>query len=96
MEYLAWIDIPGLPHQAEDRWAPFIEHLETHHGKFGPAIGWEGEVAQLTLSIRTDDPALASRVMFDAVADSLREAGLSDLYPARVEIEPTEDTLVPA
>lgn len=96
MEYLAWIDIPGLSHQAETRWGPLIEHLENRYGEFGPAIGWEGEIAQLTLSVSTDDPALASRVMFDAVVDSLREIGLTDLYPTRVEIESAGNILVSA
>jgi hypothetical protein len=97
MEYRAWISVPGLPLEAEQRWEPLIERLEREHHDYGPILAWEADGAQVVLSTDAPSEAIAARDLYHAVAESLRATGLSELYPTRVAIVPVSaDQITPA
>jgi hypothetical protein len=99
MQHRAWITINDFP-SAEDEaaWTPFTEALEHAASAYGPVLAWEGtNVGQVVMSADIDDRALFARECFDRVTLALQSAGLADLYPSAIELEPvTDDEPVPA
>jgi hypothetical protein len=85
-EYRLWITIPDLPIEGEDRWAPFIDHLE-RSCDYGAVLGWDGADARVTLSLAAEDEAAATQAVVDAITVALHETGLGDHYPSAVEVE---------
>ena len=94
MEYRLWITVPAMPFEAEELWEPFIERMETRHGKLGPVLTWDGKGGTIVIvSADTDNEAHAVAKGVDAIAEALNATGLGDHYPASVEIELAEPEL---
>ena len=87
MEFRAWITVPGLPFDAEERWESFIRHLEREHAEHGPIIGWDGDVAHVVISTDAGSESAAARQLSAAVGESLRAVGLIEAGAAVASIE---------
>lgn len=88
MEFRAWITVPGLPFDAEERWEPFIGHLEREHAEHGPILGWDGDVAHVVVSMDARSDSAAARQLCAVVGESLRAVGLGDVRPSVASVEP--------
>lgn len=86
-----WITVPDLPFEAETRWEPLARYLEERYGELGPVLSWDGSGTVVILAADSENEARAAQAGFDAVSDSLRQTGLGDRYPARVEVEPADE-----
>ena len=93
MEYRAWITVPGLAFEDEERWEPFITSLERERADLGAIIGWDGDDAYVVVTTDAPDRATAALELLAAVGDALRRACLEDAEPrvARIEVVPEDE-----
>ncbi len=89
MEYRAWITIPGLALEREDRWEPFIERMERDHADdLGPTLGWDTpDLAYVVLSVEGRSRSAAAATMVEAITETLQAVGLDDLAPTAIRFE---------
>lgn len=91
MEFRAFLQIPGLPFADDGNWEPFIARLESDFAELGPVIGWTEGGAEVIVAMPSSSEADAAQRAVDAVTECLRATGLSELYPASVEVERVPD-----
>jgi len=97
IEYRLWITIQDLPFEAEERWLPFSEHLESSHPGLGPVFTWSADAMVAIVATTAADEAAAAERGVAVVAQALHASGLGDHYPASVEVEAVpESELQPA
>mgnify|MGYP001078739122 CR=1 FL=1 len=97
VELRAWITVPGLPFETEDRWLPFIRHLEQRHAEeLGPVLTWDGDAAVVIISGDVDDAAELVDRGVRAVTNALHALGLGDCHPTSIDVEPADDPVTDA